>query len=297
MPDAAPAYRGRFAPSPSGALHFGSLVAALGSFLQARSRAGSWLVRIENIDPPREVPGAASAILRELERLGLHWDGTVAYQRDLQAAHRAALESLRGRGLVYRCRCSRRLVGGSPYPGTCRDLGLGQGVTGADRIRVDAASIMFTDLLHGQRRDQLAQSCGDFVIWRVEDWPAYHLAVVVDDAAAGITEIVRGGDLLAVTPRQIFLQQQLGLPTPGYCHLPLALDADGSKLSKQTRATAIAGTPAPDLLSAALAFLGHRPPAALTGAPVAELLAWAISHWRPALIPRGDRQPDTFGSA
>lgn len=294
MPDSAPAYRGRFAPSPSGALHFGSLVAALGSYLQARSQGGTWLVRIENIDPPREVPGAASAILRELERLGLLWDGSVIYQRDRQSAHRAALEDLRARGLVYRCRCSRRLVGSGPYPGTCRESGLSPAVPGADRIRIDPGTIAFTDLLHGTRRDTLAETCGDFVIWRVEDWPAYHLAVVVDDAAAGITEIVRGGDLLPVTPRQIFLQQRLNLPTPAYCHLPLALDLDGSKLSKQTRATAIAGTPAPNLLSAALDFLGHAPPAPLTGAPVTELMAWAISHWRPAQIPREDRQPGTI---
>lgn len=291
-----PRYRGRFAPSPSGALHFGSLIAALGSFLQARANRGAWLVRIEDIDPPREVPGAAAAILRELERLGLHWDEPVVYQRARDAAHRAALERLRALDLVYRCRCSRRVAGPGPYPGTCRELGLGAEVAGAERLRVNELPIAFTDMLRGQHAENLAFSCGDFVIWRVEDWPAYHLAVVVDDAAAGITEVVRGGDLLAATPRHIWLQKCLDLPTPAYCHLPLALDVDGSKLSKQTLAAPIAGVPASLLLAGALRFLGHQPPLALTGAPARELLDWAVAHWRAVLIPAQDRPPDAFAA-
>ena len=284
-------YRGRFAPSPSGELHFGSVVAALGSFLQARVHGGEWLVRIENIDPPREVQGAAAAILRQLERLGLHWDGEVVYQRDREPAHRAALAELRRQGLVYRCRCSRRVAGPGAYQGTCREARLSAEVPGADRLRVGTATILFDDLLRGRVSERLAESCGDFVIWRAEDWPAYHLAVVVDDAAAGITEIVRGGDLLDATARQIYLQQRLGLPHPAYCHLPLALDLDGAKLSKQTLAAPVAGLAAERVLTAALRFLGHPPPAALVGAAPEALLAWAIANWRPTQIPLGDRCP------
>jgi len=285
------AYRGRFAPSPSGDLHFGSVIAALGSFLQARAQGGEWLVRIENIDPPREVPGAAASILRQLERLGLCWDGEVVYQRDREEAHRAAFAELKNAGLLYRCRCSRRVAGPGRYPGTCAQAQLGKEVSGADRLRVGNRHIVFTDALRGTVSENLADRCGDFVIWRAENWPAYHLAVVVDDAAAGITEIVRGGDLLDVTARQIYLQQCLGLPSPAYCHLPLALDLDGAKLSKQTQAAPVSGLAAERVLSAALRFLGHPPPDSLLGAAPETLLAWAVAHWRLALIPPDDRCP------
>lgn len=286
-----PAYRGRFAPSPSGTLHFGSVVAALGSYLQARSHQGQWLLRIENIDPPREVPGAAAAILRELDRLGLCWDGEVCLQGARRDAHLAALEILSSKRLVYRCRCSRRMTGSGPYPGTCRHLACG--APGALRLRVADTPIGFTDTLLGPVTENLRETCGDFIVWRVEDWPAYHLAVVVDDAAMGITEVARGADLLDSTPRQIYLQQCLGLPTPRYCHLPLALDPDGAKLSKQTRACPVSARPAAEVLATALRFLGQPLPPGAERESVASLLEWAVPHWTLARIPSHARQPGT----
>jgi len=285
-------YRGRFAPSPSGALHFGSVVAALGSFLQARTRGGEWLLRIENIDPPREVSGAADAILRELERLGLFWDGPVYYQHARREAHLAARDELIARNLAYHCRCSRRQIGPGAYPGTCRELQLGHSTTATLRLRVANTPISIVDALHGEVEETLAATCGDFVVWRVEDWPAYHLAVVVDDAWQGITEVVRGADLLDSSPRQRYLQRCLGLDEPRYCHLPLALDVDGAKLSKQTLACPVSGRPASEVLTAALGFLGHRPPRAVVGAAPAELLTWARSEWSLARVPLNARQPE-----
>ncbi len=283
-------YRGRFAPTPSGPLHFGSLVAALGSYLEARSHGGEWLLRIEDVDPPRVVAGAADAILRTLEAFGFEWDGPVVHQSRRLAAYRDALEHLIREGWVYPCTCSRkqitaaarRGVDGPVYPGHCRARRLGHGPA-ALRLRVPAARIVFDDALQGRVACDVAAECGDFVLQRADGVYTYQLAVVVDDAAQGITHVVRGADLLASTPRQIILQGLLGLPTPRYLHLPVVLDARGDKLSKQTLAQPIdPRTPLPALI-AAWSFLGQRPPGRLDS--VQEFWSMARAGWIASRIP------------
>ena len=235
-------YVGRFAPSPTGPLHFGSLVAALASWLDARAAEGRWLVRIEDLDPPRAVPGAADEILRTLDRLGLGWDGPVLYQSRRSASYEAALESLD----TYWCGCTRREIadssigratdGAQIYPGTCR-TGLAPGKTPrALRLRTGGEEIAFTDRVQGPQRQILEREIGDFVLLRADGQFAYQLAVVVDDAEQGVTDVVRGADLLDSTPRQIFLQRLLGYPMPRYLHVPAAVNQAGEKLSKQTGA-------------------------------------------------------------
>jgi glutamyl-Q tRNA(Asp) synthetase len=263
------------------------MVAAIGSYLQARSQGGEWLVRIEDIDPPREVPGAADAILRTLERFGLHWDGVVIYQSRRSAAYLDALEQLRSDGLLYFCRCSRNELTalgryGPIYQGRCRNRGENDG---ALRVVTHDDEIVFHDLLYGPFRQRLQSEIGDFVVRRADGLFAYQLAVVVDDAAQEITEVVRGSDLLDNTPRQIHLQQLLGYATPRYVHLPIALNAHGQKLSKQSGAAAINSMPAAPLLLQVLEFLGQQPPLDLAGATLAEIWRWAIGHWRLAAIP------------
>ena len=287
-------YRGRFAPSPTGPLHFGSLVAALASHVDARAANGEWLVRIEDVDIPRARPGAADAILATLERLGFEWDGPVWRQSARAPAHAEALERLREGGLVYPCACTRAERAGDPvgpigeriYPGVCRD-----GIPAARaalrrralRVRVPASPIDFTDRLYGHRRQALEADVGDFTVRRSDGLCAYQLAVVVDDAAQAITDVVRGADLLASTPRQIFLQRALGLPTPRYLHVPVAIDVHGDKLSKQAGAQALAGAPVPALI-AAWRFLEQAAPSETPGS-VAEFWAWARTHWRPSRLP------------
>jgi len=295
VPNAHPRYRGRFAPSPTGPLHFGSLVAALGSYLDARARDGEWLVRMEDLDPPRAAPGAAADILRTLESLELHWDGAILRQSERGDAYQAALAELERMGATYPCACTRREIGDSAlagidgslvYPGTCRN-GLPPGRTArATRVRVDDAAIEFEDAVQGQMRQRLATDVGDFVLRRADGLFAYQLAVVVDDAAQGITDVVRGADLLDSAPRQIFLQRLLGVPTPRYLHLPVATNAVGDKLSKQTLAPPIDRTRPGAALLAALDFLGQRPDSRLVDALPADVLAVAISRWDRALIPR-----------
>jgi glutamyl-Q tRNA(Asp) synthetase len=253
------AYRGRFAPSPTGPLHFGSLVAALGSFLDARRHGGEWLVRMEDLDRQREVPGAADHILRTLDVFGFAWDGPVLRQSDRTAAYAEALNQLRRAGLLFACACSRAEIArrgrpgteGRIYPGTCR-AGLPPGnPERALRIRTDGASVGFQDRFQGQIRQDLEQEVGDFVVRRADGVHAYQLAVVVDDAHQGITQVVRGADLVLSTPRQIFLQRMLGLSPPEYAHLPLALDAAGRKLSKSEDAAPVdPRNPLPSLLRA-----------------------------------------------
>ena len=250
-------YRGRFAPSPTGPLHFGSLVAAAGSWIHARRAGGRWLVRIEDIDETRTVPGADALILRTLEAYQLTWDEEVVWQTQRHSLYAEAIERLGDK--VFACACSRKETG-DRYPGTCRN-GIPDGRTArAIRIRVP---------------DE--KSFGDFVLRRADGFYAYHLAVVVDDASQGITDVVRGADLLDSTPRQVYLQQQLGLPTPNYLHLPVATNAAGEKLSKQTNAPPIPMTGGALVLYEALHFLGFAPPPALRGAGGEELLQWAIT--------------------
>lgn len=289
-------YRGRFAPSPTGPLHFGSLVAAVGSYLDARSRGGEWLVRMEDVDTPRNVPGADSDILRTLEFFGFAWDGTVLYQSQRFDAYAAALESLKSAGAAYGCACSRKEIadsatrpavdGGLAYPGTCRG-GLPPGrAARAWRLRVPDAEVVFDDRVQGRIVQHLERDVGDFVLLRADGLFAYQLAVTVDDAWQGVTDVVRGADLLASTPRQIWLQRCLGAPTPRYMHLPVAANAAGEKLSKQTKARALDPARAPAELLRALSFLGQCPPAALAGADVAAVWTWAFEHWRVDSIPR-----------
>lgn len=267
---ATPAYRGRFAPTPSGPLHFGSLVAALGSYLEARVRGGEWLLRIEDVDPPRVVAGSVDTILRTLDGFGFEWDGPVMYQSRRGEAYRAALEALRHLDLVYACACSRRRlsetarrgVDGPVYPGTCRtrhhpDRAL------AHRLRVPDIRVAFHDALLGRVACNVAGECGDFVLRRADGVYTYQLAVVVDDAEQGISHVVRGADLLTSTPRQIVLQQALGLPTPAYLHLPVALDEHGDKLSKQTLAQPVDRAFPLTALRAAARFLGLVLPAGI----------------------------------
>lgn len=287
-------YRGRFAPSPTGPLHFGSLLAALASCVEARRQGGQWLVRMEDIDPPREVTGAADLILRTLERYGFEWDGPVLYQSRRDAAYLAALDELRRSGVLYACRCSRREaleaaaaahLAPGVYAGTCRGAGHPADGPGALRVCTDGRVIAFADRLQGEQRQHLEREVGDFVVRRADGLWAYQLAVVVDDAAQDITDIVRGSDLLDSTPRQLYLQHLLGLPTPGYLHLPLAVNAAGEKLSKQTYAPALPmDNPLPPLWQA-LAFLGQRPPEELLEGDLPALWQWAVAHWNSAVIP------------
>lgn len=288
-------YRGRFAPSPSGALHFGSLIAALGSCLEARVNGGEWLVRMEDVDIPRNQPGAADDILRVLEAHGFAWDGPVLYQSRRTDAYREALEYLKAQGLAYACACSRREIadsanvqaidGGMVYAGSCR-AGLPPGrVARAWRFRVPSGETGFVDALQGKVSQTLDRDVGDFVLLRADGLFAYQLAVTVDDAFQGITAVVRGADLLASTPRQIALQERLGVAVPAYAHLPVAANARGEKWSKQTRAPALDSRSAARNLHAALAFLGQSPPAALAQMAVADVWAWALSDWSLARVP------------
>ena len=293
--DEAPRGCGRFAPSPTGPLHFGSLIAALASWLDARARRQRWLVRIEDLDRPRTVPGAEDRILRTLERFGLLWDGRLLHQSERDAAYREAFERLRAGGHVYGCACSRKEIRelahagieGPVYPGTCR-TGLPTGREArAWRLRLpEDCVIAFEDRLHGLQRQHLNRDVGDFVVLRADGLFAYQLAVVVDDAFQGVTSVVRGADLLASTPRQILLQRLLGLPTPEYLHVPLAATPEGEKLAKQHQSTPLDEAPVVPTLIRALDFLGQPLPEGATEATAPELLRHAVSHWAPDRIPR-----------
>ncbi len=286
-------YVGRFAPSPTGPLHFGSLAAAVASWLDARAAGGRWLVRMEDLDFPRCEPGAADAILRQLEAYGLIWDGAVLAQSQRDDAYAAVLATLQAIGAVYPCACTRSQLAQAPrnhegeivYPGTCRN-GLPAGaIARAWRVRVPDVSTRFHDRIHGDLQQNLAHDVGDFIVKRADGLFAYQLAVVVDDAFQGITHVVRGADLLWNTPRQIVLQSLLGLPTSVYAHVPLITNAAGQKLSKQTRAPALPESGQGAVLAQALAALGHPPPGELAGAKPVELLAWASAHWQIENVP------------
>lgn len=288
-------YTGRFAPSPTGLLHIGSLLTAAASYADARSNGGKWLVRMEDLDPPREMPGAASHILHTLEAFGFEWDGEVAYQSHRYALYEETLCRLQTAGLVYPCHCSRkdwqagarRGADGFVYNGRCRHPGqrpAPQGKQPAWRIRVPDRIIGFSDGIVGGYAQNLARDIGDFVLLRADGYWAYQLAVVADDAEQGVTHIVRGQDLLVSTPRQIYLQQCLGVPTPQYAHLPLLTNAQGQKWSKQTLAPALDLNRREQLLRQVFRYL-KLPEAPETDRP-AELLDWAVAHWDMGKVPK-----------
>ena len=289
-----PSVVGRFAPSPTGPLHFGSLVAALGSYLMARRQGGRWLLRIEDLDAPRVTLGAADQQMFCLDHLGFEWDGEVLFQSQRSERYRQVLDQLIAEGLVFPCSCSRRdIIASAPhvgeegpiYPGTCRQRVAGTRVERSYRLRVDQQPITFHDGVFGVQTQNLAESVGDFVLYRADGVFAYQLAVVVDDMDSGVTQVVRGADLLASTPRQIFLYRCLNELFPEYHHLPLALGNDAEKLSKRHgQAGIINAENAPLALWHALAFLGQQPPEDLLGAPPVEQLRWGIEAFKPERI-------------
>jgi len=283
------AYRGRFAPSPTGPLHFGSLVAAIGSYLDAKHQQGKWLVRIEDLDTPRLVKGAADDILRTLDSYGLQWDETILYQSERNGFYQAAFDQLRANHLLYPCTCSRREISDSTiqrgqeliYPGTCRNGRTSDKAAQAWRLRVNNTCITFNDRLQGTIAQDLATEVGDFVLLRADNLFAYQLAAVVDDDAQGITAVVRGADLLLSTPRQIYLQRLLGFAAPTYMHLPVVVNVQGEKLSKQTHAQAVSIQDAAETFFTALIFLRQQPPVELRHDSVERILSWAIENWQP----------------
>ncbi|MEZ5561216.1 MAG: tRNA glutamyl-Q(34) synthetase GluQRS [Pseudomonadales bacterium] len=288
---------GRFAPSPTGPLHLGSLLAALASYADARSRDERWLLRLDDLDERRNQAGADAAILHALECHGLHWDGPVQRQSQHLERYREALRSLADQGLLFRCRCSRRILPASgPYPGSCRaalasaaQIGAaGNGRSGpyALRIRVDDAVVRWDDLVCGAQSQALAATVGDFVVCRRDGVFAYQLATAVDDASSGITRVIRGSDLLDNTGRQLFLMQCLGLPAPRYGHIPVLVNETGQKLSKQTGAPPLnLATPERNILQI-LTMLGMPAPAETHGS-VTSLVAWTVQHWSLAALPCG----------
>ena len=277
-------YVGRFAPSPTGPLHFGSLLAAVASYLQARANNGRWLLRIENIDPPRADPEAIPLILEALEAFGFEWDGPVTYQSQFADRHYALVEQLLKQGQAYPCTCSRRTLAsarrgplGIVYPGTCRS-GCLDGES-AIRIRTNNDAVCFTDGLQGRQCQRLESETGDFVIRRRDGLLAYHLAVAVDDVDQGITEVVRGIDLMDSTPRQIFIQRSLGMRSPAYMHIPVATGKNGQKLSKSYGAAPVKTDPEANRLYAALQALRQDPPDVLKSAATPEIWNWAFNEW------------------
>jgi glutamyl-Q tRNA(Asp) synthetase len=295
---------GRFAPSPTGPLHLGSLVTAAGSYIMAKRAGGRWLLRIEDLDIPRVIPGMADDILKTLEKFGFQWDGEVTFQSRRSEVYQATIDKLRAEDLAYPCSCTRAEIAriasaphpgseGLVYPGICR-YGLAEGKTArAYRVKVDNMLIEFEDGIMGHYSQSLTASCGDFVVQRADGPFAYHLAVVVDDAESGVNQVVRGSDLLSSTPRQIYLQKLLHYPVPAYFHLPLVTNPDGTKLSK--RANAVSLTCGRDLtkdrgllLLSSLRFLGQSPPFTLEKATCPEILAWAVSNFDLGLIPTAD---------
>ncbi|HEX2667268.1 MAG TPA: tRNA glutamyl-Q(34) synthetase GluQRS [Gammaproteobacteria bacterium] len=290
-------YVGRFAPSPTGPLHTGSLLAALGSCLDARAHGGRWLLRMEDLDGPREVPGAADEILRALTLLGFEWDGAVLYQSSRSEAYEEALAQLVRDGAAFPCACSRSEIADSAlagiegpiYPGTCR-AGLPEGRSArALRLKVPAGDLCFEDRLQGRICQDLNRDIGDFIVRRADGCHAYQLAVVLDDAWSGVSHVVRGADLLLSTPRQLHLQTLLGLPHPIYMHLPVAVNQAGEKLSKQTQAAPLElSRPGPTLWQA-LVQLRQLPPQSLQHASIEEVWAWARANWQPGTL-KGLRQ-------
>ncbi|MGH8455603.1 MAG: tRNA glutamyl-Q(34) synthetase GluQRS [Stenotrophobium sp.] len=286
-------YRGRFAPTPSGPLHLGSLLTALASYLQARAQGGLWLIRVDNLDQARCLPGMDSVILRQLEAHGLLWDETPRYQSQHIAEYAAALHKLAERDLLYRCICTRAELAltslpgpdGSVYAGTCRNKRHSDGAA-ALRLRVTGTTLEFTDGWQGLQQRRLEHEVGDFTVRRADGMTAYQLACAVDEPAQSITEVVRGADLLGSSFRQIHLQRVLGLPVAQYRHLPVLIDTTGRKLSKQNHALAVRSETATANLFHCLRLLGQCPVTELSDSSLTEMLDWAVSHWRAELVPR-----------
>ncbi|MEH6549471.1 MAG: tRNA glutamyl-Q(34) synthetase GluQRS [Pseudomonadales bacterium] len=279
-------YVGRFAPSPTGPLHMGSLLAALASWLDARANNGKWLLRIEDLDPPREVAGSADCIIRSLDRHGLHWDGEICWQSQRNTAYEVALQSLQAQDNLYRCHCSRAKIGQAVYPGYCRDEFIDPSEPHSLRLKTTPTDILFDDLIQGHQQQNIARDAGDFILRRKDNYYAYQLAVVVDDADSGVNHILRGMDLIDSTARQIYLQHLLGYPEVMYAHFPLILNTQQQKLSKQTHATGINDAEATGNLRQALRLLGQASPPVKLNA-VGDILQWAKTYWDISLIPAG----------
>jgi len=286
-------YIGRFAPSPTGPVHFGTLVAAVGSYLQAKTHNGNWLLRIDDVDTSRKVEGADVDIISTLEAFGFQWSGDILYQTQLTAAYEAALDELIEQSLVFPCLCSRKQLAqagagagaGNIYPGTCRSRRLPEFEEHSLRLIAEDITITFDDIVMGRQSQNIKTECGDFIIRRRDGLFAYQLAVVVDDAIQGITEVVRGTDLLDSTPRQIYLQRLLGYATPVYCHLPLAVDPAGNKISKSEGKSKIEITHREELLISTLGFLGQQVPDELSGSGIEDIWRWAMDNWDISRIP------------
>jgi glutamyl-Q tRNA(Asp) synthetase len=287
-------YIGRFAPSPTGPLHFGSLVAAVASYCDARTNHGKWLLRMEDLDRPRTVKGAADTILHQLENFGFEWDEPVLYQSTRDRFYNDALESLKARQLIYPCTCTRKEIADSSthvgiegviYPGTCLHQPIKLHAAVAWRIKTDASKMSFEDAVQGKISQTLNTDIGDFILKRADGLFAYQLAVVVDDAEQGVTNIVRGADLLDSTPRQIYLQQLLRYLQPKYAHIPVVSNSAGEKLSKQTLASPLDTSKISFNLIQALHFLGQTPPASLANEDKSTIWQWAFSNWRLSKVP------------
>ncbi|MDR9828432.1 tRNA glutamyl-Q(34) synthetase GluQRS [Vibrio sp. FNV 38] len=291
-------YIGRFAPSPSGPLHFGSLMAALGSYFQAKSRQGQWLVRMEDLDPPREQPGAADSILRTLEDYHLEWDGHVVYQSQRHELYQAQIDQWFKQGEAYYCQCTRKQVKGMGgfYDGHCRTLNITQPLNCSVRLHIGQPVFEFTDLKHGKfvLPAELAQE--DFIIKRRDGLYAYNLAVVLDDIEQGVTEVVRGADLIEPTGRQMSLYHQLNQPLPSYLHLPLALDNNGNKLSKQNHAPAIDGLNKHQTLLHAMQCLGFAIEPSLRDGSMAEIILWGVENWSIKQLPESTKVTPRFSN-
>jgi glutamyl-Q tRNA(Asp) synthetase len=273
-------YVGRFAPSPTGDLHLGSLYAAAASYLDARARGGRWLVRMEDVDRTREVAGAADGILRTLEAFGFEWDGEVVRQSERDEYYAAALEALSARGLTFECTCSRLVLADEErYPGHCRTRRTRAGTAAAIRLQVNPREVHLVDRIQGAYRQDVAAAVGDVILRRRDRLFSYLLAVVVDDAAQEITHVVRGADLLDNTPRQIYLQQELALPSPLYAHVPVLVEADGSKLAKSARSVRLDPAQARLQLLRVFVLLGLDPPSEIADGGIGAAWGWARERW------------------
>lgn len=290
--DKAQTYIGRFAPSPTGPVHFGTLVAAVGSYLQAKTNRGKWLIRIDDVDITRKIEGADTDILNTLAGFGFEWHDHIVYQSEHNQHYQQALAALNEQSLVFPCTCSRKKLAETEnriYPGTCRHRVFEENKPHALRLRANNITLGFNDRVMGEQWQNIKNQCGDFIIKRRDQLFAYQLAVVVDDALQGITEVVRGADLLDSTARQIYLQQLLGYKTPAYCHLPLVIDTAGNKISKSRDAGRIDLHNKETQLCQALLFLGQILPDALHTTSINTIWQWAIENWDTSRIPTGNR--------